>query len=613
MMSYMVFCASRGSRSNFSFQSISQLIAQFASIHTVKKKQKREREEHPKAKLLYLPPLFPPPPPTPHDRFSSDISAIPIASPHSDLFLPAEREHMYSPVGTHSLRLTRRLVGMAAPSARGRSAAACPFTAAAADDHSIPAAMATPSAVRPYESIPCEKGLPIIGTTLDLMRQGGAAKIHEYCDRRHKQFGPIFKEQLGAMDVVVVSSDEFIRKVYCAEGKFPVHLVPEAWEIYNKKKGITRGLFFMNGQHWRDTRVRLNRMFMPRESRSFGGAFNKIVTDLHERWEKLSESDGLVPDLENELYNWSIETLGQMVFGRRLGCVMPAEYESQMHEFVYQVQQIFKESATMAIVPPTLASSLRLPVWRRFERAADRALEMARSYVIEGIEEINELAKNGVKSPGILRDLMAVKEMDLDEKIQIVADLILAAADTTSHATQWALHCLAKHPECQEKLYAAINDVVPPGQEITEENLKNIPYVQMVIKETLRLYPIASFLTRILPQKIVLGDYEIPAGKLFFMSQYTVGRDPNKFPEPEKFLPERWRKSKVETGCIPFGFGSRACVGRKVAELKMELMLARTVQQFHMESANETEVGIQLRMITTPDQPIKLRLRKRST
>lgn len=59
------------------------------------------------------------------------------------------------------------------------------------------------------------------------------------------------------------------------------------------------------------------------------------------------------------------------------------------------------------------------------------------------------------------------------------------------------------------------------------------------------------------------------------MSQYTIGRDPVKFPEPEKFIPERWNKSEVEVGCIPFGFGTRACIGRKVAELKMELMLAR--------------------------------------
>lgn len=151
---------------------------------------------------------------------------------------------MHAPGLTTTLRLTRRLVGMAAPPARRRSApaAACPF---ASPDLAVdpPASQAT--AALPYECIPCEKGLPLIGTALDLIRSGGSAKIHEYCDKRHRQFGPIFKEKLGAMDVVVVSSEAFIRKVYNAEGKFPVHLVPEAWEIYNKKKGITRGLFFM--------------------------------------------------------------------------------------------------------------------------------------------------------------------------------------------------------------------------------------------------------------------------------------------------------------------------------------------------------------------------------
>ena len=101
------------------------------------------------------------------------------------------------------------------------------------------------SDVKPYSAIPTATGLPIVGTTLSILRHGGAAKLHEYIDMRHKQLGPIFKEKLGPVEAVAVSSKDLAMDVYAKEGRYPQHLVPEPWLIYNKMRGIQRGLFFM--------------------------------------------------------------------------------------------------------------------------------------------------------------------------------------------------------------------------------------------------------------------------------------------------------------------------------------------------------------------------------
>lgn len=85
----------------------------------------------------------------------------------------------------------------------------------------------------------------MVGTALDVLRAGGATKIHEYCDRRHRELGPVYRETLGSVDAVFVADSALIQKVYTNEGKFPMHMVPEAWLIYNEVKGIQRGLFFM--------------------------------------------------------------------------------------------------------------------------------------------------------------------------------------------------------------------------------------------------------------------------------------------------------------------------------------------------------------------------------
>ncbi|KFM70608.1 Cytochrome P450 315a1, mitochondrial, partial [Stegodyphus mimosarum] len=523
-------------------------------------------------------------------------------------------------------RILRQIVQITAQRRKRCTAAAattagCPFHRPVKAAPEAPLTKSDVDSLKPFEAIPAPKGLPLVGTLFDLIRKGGSQKIHEYCDMRHRELGPIFREKLGTVDAVVLSDKDYIQRVYYSEGRYPVHMVPEAWLIYNELKGIKRGLFFMDGEQWRDRRKLLNEALLSMgEVTKYEQAFNDVVTDLTDRWQTVSrrEKDGVVPNLENELYNWSIETLGTMVFGRRLGCVLPPQYKNQMHEFVYYVQQIFTESAKLSVIPPKLASTLKLPVWRRFVNAADHALQMAREYTEERISEIKNLQAAGEEVPGVLSQLLQCEDVSRDETVNIVADLILAAADTTSHATQWALYSLAKHPECQEKFFSQIKAVVPPGQIITMNHLEKIPYAMWIIKETLRLYPIASFLTRVLPEKIVLGDYEIPAGKLFVMSQYTIGRNPEEFENPDSFKPERWDRSSkdrrpMSNGCMPFGIGARSCIGRRVAELKMRLLLARAVQRFHLESANERDVGISMRLITAPDEPIRLRFKQRSS
>lgn len=473
--------------------------------------------------------------------------------------------------------------------------------------------------LKPYEAIPTAKALPLVGTTLSIVRHGGAAKMHEYIDMRHRQLGPIFREKLGPVEAVAVSSKELASTVYLNEGRYPQHMVPEPWLIYNQMRGIQRGLFFMDGEEWYAKRSLLNRSLLNREEYpKYGKDVTGIVEDLIKRWDALTlENGGVVPNLETELYNWSIETLGTIVFGRRLGCVAQPGHSSEMEKFVYYVQKIFGESAKMSLFSPKLAAKLRLPVWKRFEEAADNALTIARRCTEQRIEELKSVSD--LKKHGVIGLLLSENKATLNEIVNIVADLIIAAADTTSHATQWALYSLAKNPECQEKLVEQINQNVPKGEIVTDEHIEKIPYLLWVVRETLRLYPIAPFLTRISTKDYNLGGYNIPAGTLVLMSQYTMGRNPESFSDADQFVPERWERQSrapqltgyknVANGCMPFGGRARSCIGKRVAEMKMRVLIARAVQKYRIESKNDVEIS--LRMITTPDKPVQLSLHKR--
>lgn len=97
------------------------------------------------------------------------------------------------------------------------------------------------------KTLPQPKGLPLIGTMLDLITAGGGPKLHLYVDSRHKQLGPIFSEALGpgSSAFTFICDPRDMRKVFSAEGKYPVHLLPDAWLLYNRMYGSERGLFFM--------------------------------------------------------------------------------------------------------------------------------------------------------------------------------------------------------------------------------------------------------------------------------------------------------------------------------------------------------------------------------
>uniref|UniRef100_T1J337 Cytochrome P450 n=1 Tax=Strigamia maritima TaxID=126957 RepID=T1J337_STRMM len=549
--------------------------------------------------------------------------------------LPLARSQLQVP-DTSNEKLAAELLGhFHSPPSSPRGPAKCPFSAhfktfakpVVEENNKInnntKGQEVTVKPPQPFAAMPRPKGLPVVGTLFDLMRSGAAPKIHMYCDKRHKELGPIYCETLGSLEAVFVSDAAIIKHVFASEGRYPHHLIPEPWTIYNESSGNERGLFFMNGPLWRARRRALNKVFLRRSAISdHVEDFVNITDDLMHRWTQMRDAKSLeVPDLERELYNWSIECLGDFIFGRRMGCVSsgvsPPVVDDEIHTFVQSVQQIFVESAKMTTVPPRLAYYLNLNVWKRFHSAVTSALTIARSLVENKIREIVVKAETGEPVDGLLAKLLLEDKIEEEELVRIVTDLFLAAADTTSHSTQWALHLLAKNPKCQQQLRQEIDDVIPKGEDITFDKLCRLPYARAIVKEALRLYPVAPFLTRILTDDVVLGGYKVPKGKLVLMSMYTTGRDAQYFEQPDQFLPERWLPGSTTTttapphASLPFGSGTRSCIGRRIAETQMYLLLAQAVRHFDIESANEQEVDITLRMVTTPSEPIRLRLLER--
>lgn len=99
--------------------------------------------------------------------------------------------------------------------------------------------------IKSNKDIPIVKGLPLVGTIFSILAAGGGRKLHEYIDMRHKQYGSVFREKLGSVDAIWISDPLDMKLLFAQEGKFPRHILPEAWLLYNQTYGQKRGLYFM--------------------------------------------------------------------------------------------------------------------------------------------------------------------------------------------------------------------------------------------------------------------------------------------------------------------------------------------------------------------------------
>ena len=134
-------------------------------------------------------------------------------------------------------------------------------------------------------------------------------------------------------------------------------------------------------------------------------------------------------------------------------------------------------------------------------------------------------------------------------------------------------------------MLAEITNVLQ-GRQPTLVDLPKMPYLEMVIKESLRLYPPAWTTSREPLEDIELGGYTIPKGSTLIICMYVLHHDPRFWKEPERFMPERFEAANEENiskyAYFPFGAGPRVCIGNQFAMMEAELILATILQRYHL-------------------------------
>ena len=153
------------------------------------------------------------------------------------------------------------------------------------------------------------------------------------------------------------------------------------------------------------------------------------------------------------------------------------------------------------------------------------------------------------------------------------------------------LYLLAKNPDKQQILREEIMEKLPTKDTpLTADKMKNMPYLRACIKEAQRLEPVIVGNLRRLADNVVLGGYQVPSDHYVVMAQYIMSNNDKNFGKSQQFIPERFLKtdgnteikSKQPFAFLPFGFGPRMCIGKRLAELEIETLLSRTIRNFEV-------------------------------
>ncbi|MFJ5726061.1 cytochrome P450 [Streptomyces sp. NPDC093149] len=246
-----------------------------------------------------------------------------------------------------------------------------------------------------------------------------------------------------------------------------------------------------------------------------------------------------------------------------------------------------------AMDPTGLMARLPLAANREFDAALARLHGL-----IDGI--VGDYRRSGEDRGDLLSALLATRDEEdggamTDQEVHDqVMTLLLAGVETTASALTWAWHLLAAHPEVEARLHAEVDEVLG-GRVPGYADIPRLVHTQRIFTETLRLYPPAWMYTRMSTEPTELAGRRLPAGTDLLISPYVIHRIPEFFPRPDVFDPDRWlpeRAQEVTRGSyLPFGAGSRKCIGDVFGMTEATLALATLASRWRLRPVPGTTVS----------------------
>ncbi|KAJ9581171.1 hypothetical protein L9F63_023649 [Diploptera punctata] len=321
-------------------------------------------------------------------------------------------------------------------------------------------------------------------------------------------------------------------------------------------------------------------------------------------------------------------TLG-VILETAMGIQIDTQDNKEHAEYADACCNITEEIMKRVISPwlfPQFIYSLT-PGGRRFEKYlqtlhnfTDKVLrERKQAFVLGGTTQLLNENDIGTKKKLSFLDLLLQSDGTLtDEEVRDeVQTFMFAGHDTTTAGICWCLQMLASHPQVQDRVCEELEKTFGDSDHHpTTRDLKELKYLERVIKETLRLYPSVPMIGREMKEDVRIGEHVIPSGITVGIPIFAVHRDPELYRDPHQFNPDNFLPERVAArhpyAYIPFSAGPRNCIGQKFAMLEMKIMLSCILRNFKLEATGEIPTPL-LEIICRPQNGVQIKIVPRNS
>eukprot|EP01130_Rhizamoeba_saxonica_P005609 TRINITY_DN2236_c0_g1_i1.p1 TRINITY_DN2236_c0_g1~~TRINITY_DN2236_c0_g1_i1.p1 ORF type:complete len:459 (-),score=74.79 TRINITY_DN2236_c0_g1_i1:72-1448(-) len=352
------------------------------------------------------------------------------------------------------------------------------------------------------------------------------------------------------------------------------------------------GLLTSNGQKWRGRRKMLTPAFHFSNLVKYVPIFVDNAQTLAHKWNgKLGESFDIFPDCTSI----TLDVIGL--------CAFSNNFNAQLNPTSTYVQSVSK--ATQLFLGRVLRYSILpqyiydiLPAGLSYKRVTDIIHSLPEQVIKDRIAALNEDSSSLDRKYLDFLDILLTSKYDdgtslspIDIRNE-VDTFMFEGHDTTGSALAFTLYCLANHPEIQERVYEEVTEVLGEKRYPTVDDLNKLEYLEMCIKESLRLFPPVPAIIRNMNRDIVLRGVTIPKWTEVFILPYLIHRHPDLWDEPDVYNPDRFHPSikRDPFSYIPFAAGNRNCIGRRFALMEEKTIISILLCNFRFMYNDEIPV-----------------------
>ena len=418
--------------------------------------------------------------------------------------------------------------------------------------------------------------------------------IHEMVGR----YGD-FMRWRGFYDLYIVNHPEFIRPV-----------LSQGYERFSKRtidyrvlaQVMGNSLVTSDGPHWVKQRKLMQPVFSGRNVDGFDKTINALTSSLMSRWDARPGDE--VVWVDREMSRLTFRIVGATLFGSDI-----ERHAREVAEILDVVNLNAQERRALMTLFPWIPTPYNLK-WKRAVKRLDS--------IVYGM--IAARRRAGAGSGDILDRLIGARDAETGEgmeETQIrdeVVTLMMAGHETSAVALAWTLYLLSTHPEIEARLAeepaACLN-----GAPATAADLPRIPYLKQVVQESMRIFPPVWGFARRSERAEEFDGYELPANAYVGVVPYALHRNPEFWPDPERFDPDRFQPDQSQGrhsySYLPFAAGSRSCIGIGMAMLEIQLVLAQIVQRLTVRVIPDHPIETVAKVTLKPRYGLPVTLRRR--